>query len=104
MTGREKCRALRELRDEIARQNGIEIFREECTYEGECTGTCPKCEAEAEALSRALERRRVRLYEKPIEIKNDEVFEPTGKPEDLWVGEVKGPWDDPFGSDDGLWN
>ena len=104
MSGKNKCKILKQIRQKIAQENDIAYVTSECKYQGECSGTCPKCEAEAEALSRALERRRVRLSEKPIEIKNDEVFEPTGKPEDLWVGEVKGPWDDPFGSDDGLWN
>ena len=104
MDGREKCRALKRLRDDIAGQNGIELNREECTYEGECTGTCPKCEAEAEALSRALERRRIRLSEKPVEIKPDETFELMGEPVDLRAGDMLGPWDNPFGPDDSLWN
>jgi len=95
MNGREKCRALREIRDNIARENGIEIFREKCTYEGECTGTCPKCEAEAEALSRALERRRIRLAGQPVVIDPGEGFELMGEPV---------PLDYPFDFEGDQWN
>ena len=30
---------------------------EECTYQGDCLGTCPKCEAEVRYLERELEKR-----------------------------------------------
>ena len=82
MNGREKCRILRALRDDIARQHGIEIHREECTYEGECTGTCPKCDAELEALSKELEARGIRMPGDPVVIDPDGAFELMGDPVD----------------------
>ena len=95
MDGREKCRMLRELRDDIARQNGIEIFREACTYEGECSGTRPKCDAETEALSRALERRRIRLSREPV------VIDPDGTDELMGESRAFDPFD--FEEDRGTW-
>lgn len=55
--GKEKCRILREIRAEIARQNDIAWTVEACTHKGNCRGTCPRCEAEVTALEKALERR-----------------------------------------------
>ena len=55
MTGKEKCRLLRQVRKEIAAANRIPYFPTECSYQGEdCTGTCPMCEAEARYLDREL--------------------------------------------------
>ena len=55
MTGKEKCRLLRQIRKEIAATNQIPYFPTECTYKGDdCTGTCPMCEAEAAYLDRKL--------------------------------------------------
>ena len=55
MTGKEKCRLLRQVRKEIAAANRIPYFPTDCTYQGEdCVGTCPMCEAEARYLDRAL--------------------------------------------------
>ena len=50
MTGKEKCRLLRQIRREIAESNGIPYSTEECTFEGACTGTCPRCEEEVRVL------------------------------------------------------
>lgn len=60
MTGKEKCRLLRQIRNQVARKNGLAPFEDTCTHKGECAGTCPKCEAEVKALSQALENRRAR--------------------------------------------
>ena len=46
MTGKEKCKLLKAIRREIAETNGIVYLTSECTFEGECKGTCPKCDAE----------------------------------------------------------
>lgn len=55
MTGKEKCRLLRQIRSEIAQANGIAYVTEECTYQGDdCLGTCPKCDAEVRQLEMAL--------------------------------------------------
>ena len=58
MRGKEVCRTLKEIRAEIARQNDIPWETEECTFEGACRGTCPRCEAEARRLEEALAKRR----------------------------------------------
>ena len=55
--GKEKCRILKEIRAEIARQNDIEWVVSECKHQGNCKGTCPKCEQEVRQLEKALERR-----------------------------------------------
>lgn len=55
--GKEKCRILKEIRAEIARANDIEWVVSECRHQGNCKGTCPKCEAEVRQLEEALARR-----------------------------------------------
>jgi hypothetical protein len=55
--GKEKCRILKEIRAEIARANDIEWVVSECKHQGNCKGTCPKCEAEVRQLEAALARR-----------------------------------------------
>lgn len=56
MTGKEKCELLRSIRREIAERNGIEYLSADCHHEGDCLGTCPKCDAEARYLNSELER------------------------------------------------
>ena len=56
--GKEKCRILKKIRAEIARQNDIEWVTEECKHKGNCRGTCPKCEAEVRQLEAELDRKR----------------------------------------------
>jgi hypothetical protein len=58
MLGKQKCRILREIRKEIAKNNDIEYVTAECTFKGNCRGTCPKCESEDLYLERELEKRR----------------------------------------------
>lgn len=58
MRGKEKCRALKEIRRQIAQENDIEYAVSECSFQGECKGTCPKCEAELRYLEKELERRK----------------------------------------------
>ena len=42
MKGKDKCRMLKQIRKKIADANDIPYFVEECPYQGECRGTCPK--------------------------------------------------------------
>ena len=58
MTGKSKCKILKDIRRQIAEKNGIELVIEECKYKGDCLGTCPRCEAEVRYLERELEKRR----------------------------------------------
>ncbi len=55
--GKEKCKILKQIRAEIARQNDIEWVVSECKHQGNCRGTCPKCEYEVRQLEAALARR-----------------------------------------------
>ena len=55
--GKEKCRILKEIRAEIAKANNIEWVVSECKHQGNCKGTCPKCEQEVRQLEAALARR-----------------------------------------------
>ena len=58
MRGKDKCKILKEIRQQIALQNDIEWVVSECSHKGECKGTCPKCESEVRKLERELELRR----------------------------------------------
>ena len=55
--GKEKCKALKQIRKQIADNNDIKYAVEECKHKGNCKGTCPKCEAEVRYLERELEKR-----------------------------------------------
>ena len=55
--GKQTCKILKEIRKQIAAENDIELVIEECTYQGDCLGTCPKCEAEVRYLEHELEKR-----------------------------------------------
>ncbi len=57
MKGKKTCKILKEIRKQIAEENDIELVTSECTYQGDCKGTCPKCEAEVRYLERELEKR-----------------------------------------------
>lgn len=58
MKGKQKCKILREIRRKIAEENDIALISKDCAYQGECRGTCPKCEAELHFLEQELEKRR----------------------------------------------
>ena len=55
--GKQTCKILKEIRRQIAENNDIEYVTSECKRQGDCAGTCPKCEAEVRYLERELERR-----------------------------------------------
>ncbi|MCQ2288687.1 MAG: carboxypeptidase-like regulatory domain-containing protein [Muribaculaceae bacterium] len=55
--GKDICKRLKDVRREIARANDIEYITSECRFKGECTGTCPKCEAEVRYLEEQLSLR-----------------------------------------------
>jgi hypothetical protein len=57
MTGKEKCKILKEIRNKIALLNEIDFVSSECDYEGECQGFCPKCDSEAHFLDKELQNR-----------------------------------------------
>ena len=55
--GKNICKELKKVRKHIANENNIPLEMEECTYKGECRGTCPRCEAEVRYLENALAER-----------------------------------------------
>ena len=57
MNGKQVCSYLKSVRREVAAANGIELEIPDCTFEGECPGTCPRCEAEVRQLEQALSHR-----------------------------------------------
>ena len=57
MSGKQKCKILKEIRQRIADENDIPYVTRECSYQGECEGTCPRCESELKYLEQELARR-----------------------------------------------
>lgn len=57
MPGKQKCKMLKEIRRRIAEENDIPYVTSECRHQGECAGTCPRCESELRALERELAAR-----------------------------------------------
>lgn len=55
--GKNICNELKAVRRRIAEENDIPLEIKECTYKGECQGTCPHCEAEMRYLERELAKR-----------------------------------------------
>lgn len=51
---KEKCKKLKEIRKKVADKIGLDLHQSECTYEGACSGTCPKCAMEEQQLNRVL--------------------------------------------------
>lgn len=51
---RKKCDHLKEIRKNMADALGVELNQTVCTYEGDCKGTCPKCQQEEKVLSKTL--------------------------------------------------
>lgn len=55
--GKHKCETLKKIRQMIADRNGIDYHTTECKFQGNCSGTCPKCEAELRYLEDQLRRK-----------------------------------------------
>lgn len=55
--GKKICETLKAIRQDIANANDIDYQTTECTHEGDCAGTCPKCESEVRWLERQLRAR-----------------------------------------------
>ena len=56
--GRKVCNTLKGIRQQIADKNEIEYSTSECHFEGECEGTCPKCDAELRYIENELHKRK----------------------------------------------
>ena len=57
MKGKQICKALKEIRLNIAQANDIKYTPVECNHKGDCSGTCPQCEKELRYIERQLLRR-----------------------------------------------
>ena len=57
MLGKKKCKILKEIRQKIADENDISYVTRECRYQGDCRGTCPRCESELKYLEEQLAAR-----------------------------------------------
>ena len=55
--GKDICKHLKAIRRQIAQENDIALDIPECTYKGDCSGTCPRCESELQYLESELTRR-----------------------------------------------
>ena len=56
--GKITCDVLKEIRKQIASENKIEYNTHDCTFEGECRGTCPACESEVQYLENEIVKRK----------------------------------------------
>lgn len=56
---KEKCKELKAIRAQIAENLGVDLQQKECTYEGDCSGTCPKCRSEEMRLNLAIMRKQM---------------------------------------------
>jgi periplasmic protein TonB len=56
--GKITCDVLKEIRKQIASENKIHYQTHECTFEGECRGTCPACESEVQYLENEIVKRK----------------------------------------------
>ena len=56
--GKSLCKLLKKIREQIAEANGIDYSPRECTFEGDCKGTCPVCERELGYLESQLTMKR----------------------------------------------
>lgn len=56
---KERCKELKQIRAKMAENLGIDLHQRECTYEGYCSGTCPKCKSEEMQINAALLKRQL---------------------------------------------
>lgn len=56
--GKRICDTLKAVRQLIAKENGIVYKPRECNFTGDCSGTCPACEAEMKYLEQQLIQRK----------------------------------------------
>ena len=92
MKGKDKCEFLKGIRKRMAEANGIPYEPRECTYEGDCTGTCPSCEKETAELLAALKKKKA----EGKEIKKDDFcmyddMDQIEKSEEVYVVESDSP-------------
>lgn len=55
--GKKKCNTMKKIRKNLADVLNIDLHQTECTFEGECKGTCPKCKQEEDILNKEIAKR-----------------------------------------------
>lgn len=55
--GKVTCETLKSIRKQVADANGIPYTPAECSYEGDCIGTCPNCERELQYIENQLSQK-----------------------------------------------
>lgn len=55
--GKKVCELLKDIRKQIADDNGIEYTPISCDHERDCPGTCPQCDKELKELQEILYRK-----------------------------------------------
>lgn len=69
-TGRQKCDLLRSKRQQLAIEYGLDYTPAECHHVGDCSGTCPVCDAELADLQRQLDERGIIEVGENIDIRS----------------------------------
>ena len=64
--GKNICAALKQVRKQVADANGIHYTPAPCYFDGDCSGTCPACEAEVQYIESQLGR--LRLAGKAVKV------------------------------------
>ena len=64
--GKNICHALKTIRKQVAEANGIDYTPAPCHFHGDCSGTCPACEAEVPYIESQLGR--LRLAGKAVKV------------------------------------
>ena len=67
--GKDKCEQLRDIRRAVAEKYGLNYTPRECHHEGDCSGTCPLCDAELLDLQRQLREKGIQDIELPEEFR-----------------------------------
>ena len=57
--GKQTCKILKQIRQQIAIENDILYVTSQCKHKGDCAGTCPTCEAELRYLEEQLATKHV---------------------------------------------
>ena len=52
--GKDKCRYLKQLRRDLCQNRQLNVEIIDCTFDGECIGTCPRCEFELQQIGQQL--------------------------------------------------
>lgn len=88
--GKQKCEILRRIRQDVAERYGLQYTPSECNHQGDCSGTCPKCDAELEDLQRQLQSRGIT----DIDLINIQIEHSDDDDIHILEGDVAAPSDD----------